>query len=217
MKTLFIESKYMGKTETRKIKVEKLPQTIGLATSVQFADRLDEIKNFLETNNKKVLIGEGKQKYKGQILGCDVSAGNNIKGKVDAFLYIGDGRFHPLGLAMKTEKEVYTFNPKSNQFLKINEKKINEYKKNIQVKTMRYLSSDNIGILVSTKPGQNDMKSAQKLKKDLEKKGKKGYIFVFNTLNTNELENFPFVDFWVNTACPRIEEDSKKIINIENI
>ena len=44
----------------------------------------------------------------------------------------------------------------------------------------------------------------------LEEKGKKCYIFVFDTLDAREMENFPFIDFWINTACPRIADDKDK-------
>jgi len=49
----------------------------------------------------------------------------------------------------------------------------------------------------------------------LQKKLPNSYIFIFNNFNENELENFPNIDFWINTACPRI--DSKNIINLENL
>ena len=57
------------------------------------------------------------------------------------------------------------------------------------------------------------MQKALELKKKL--KEKKCYIFVSDMINENELENFPFIQAWVNTACPRIV--SKKIVNIEDI
>ena len=217
MKTLFIESKFKGKINLNKIKIDKLPKKIGLITSVQFTDYIKKIKNFLEQNNKKIFVAKGNQKHPAQILGCDLSAGEKINSKVDAFLYIGDGRFHPLGLAMKTSKDVFSFNPLNNHFSKIKKDEINNHKKTLRIKKIRFISAENIGILVSTKPGQNKLKKALQIKNKLEKKDKKCYIFCFDTLNLNELENFPFIDFWVNTACPRIEEDSKVIINFENI
>ena len=217
MKTLFIESKFKGKINLNKIKIDKLPKKIGLITSVQFTDYIKKIKNFLEQNNKKIFVAKGNQKHPAQILGCDLSAGEKINSKVDAFLYIGDGRFHPLGLAMKTSKDVFSFNPLNNHFSKIKKDEINNHKKTLRIKKIRFISAENIGILVSTKPGQNKLKKALQIKNKLEKKDKKCYIFCFDTLNLNELENFPFIEFWLNTACPRIEDDSKKIINFEDI
>jgi len=51
---------------------------------------------------------------------------------------------------------------------------------------------------------------AEKIKNALQKKGKEVFIFVFDELNAAELENFTFIDFWINTACPRIADDPDK-------
>ena len=64
--------------------------------------------------------------------------------------------------------------------------------------------------MVTVKPGQYSYNKAKEIKKKLEEKGKKCFIFVFDTLDAREMENFPFIDFWVNTACPRIADDKDK-------
>ena len=58
MKQLFIEAKYRGEIKVKG--VDKLPQKIGLATTVQFVDQLDDVKKQLK--GKKVFLGKGKQK-----------------------------------------------------------------------------------------------------------------------------------------------------------
>jgi len=153
------------------------------------------------------------------LLGCDVNSAVKIKDDVDAYLYIGSGEFHPLGVALKTGKEVFTFNPVSSVFSKLDKKEIEDYKKIKKSRYVRFLSAENIGILVSTKPGQNSYKKALEIKEKLEKKGKKCFVFVFDTLDVMEMENFPFIDFWVNTACPRIadDKDKKNVIGMNEI
>ena len=208
MKILFIEAKYKGKVNLGKDIIDKLPKRIGLVSTVQFVDNLSSIKKQLEKNNKKIIIG-------GQILGCDVSKADKIKNKVDYFLYIGTGSFHPLGLAYAINKPVFTYSPIDNTLEKISEKEIESYKKRRKGAYIKFLSAKNIGILVSTKPGQNQLKKALALKKKL--KDKNCYIFIADTIDLNELENFPFIEAWVNTACPRIVEDKSGIINIDEI
>jgi 2-(3-amino-3-carboxypropyl)histidine synthase len=221
MKTLFIEAKYKRRIKLNKKIIKKLPENIGLVTTLQFVDQLKDIKKILDDNNKKSFIGKGKQKYSGQILGCDYSSALKIKNKVNAFFYIGSGEFHPLGLALKTKKQIYYFNPLNNNFYKINKNDIIGHEKRLKGSYIKFLHSEIIGILVSIKPGQNKLYDVFELKKKLEKQRKKVYIFIFNTLNFNELENFPFIECWVNTACPRIYDDKDKIkkplINIEDI
>ncbi|MFH1055925.1 MAG: diphthamide synthesis protein, partial [Candidatus Altiarchaeota archaeon] len=76
--------------------------SIGLIATVQHLNRLDDVKKVLESKGKKVKVG-------GQILGCRHD--NAIKLKVDCYLYLGSGRFHPIGVALKTDKPVYMLNP----------------------------------------------------------------------------------------------------------
>lgn len=216
MKAVFIHAKYNGKVDLSKIELDKLPKKLGLVTTAQFIDKIDEIKKYLEKNGKNVFIGKGQQKNNGQILGCDVSAAEKLQDKAEAFFYIGSGEFHSLGVALSTKKDVFTFNPASGVFSKLDKEEIERYKKSKKAKYAMFLYANNIGIMVSVKPGQYSYKKALEIKKKLEDKGKKCFIFAFDTLNANELENFPFIDFWVDTACPRIADDpdKKNVIDI---
>lgn len=213
MKTLFIEAKYTGKINLSRIKLDKLPEKIGLITTVQFVDYIPKIKQALK--DKKVFIGKGKQVHKAQILGCDAGSAEIIKNKVDSFLYIGTGKFHPLIVGVRTAKPVFTLNPITGEFKKIEKQEITNYQKRKKAALVKFLHADTVGILVSTKSGQH---YAPKDLKPLEKKypKKKFYVFIAETIDYNQLENFPFIQAWVNTACPRIEEDIR-IINIGEI
>jgi len=97
MKTLLISAK--SKEDLIPVVVKSLrllPQKIGLITTIQFVDQLPKVKKFLESKNKKVVIG-------GQILGCNVKSAEKIDKKIDAFFYIGSGYFHPI--AVKFSKQ----------------------------------------------------------------------------------------------------------------
>ena len=198
MKTLFIPAK--SKIDISIVlKKVKIKGKLGLITTAQFLQQLPKAKKVL----KNSIIA-------GQILGCNVSAAEKIKNKVNAFLYIGSGKFHPIQAAIKTNKPVYIANPNTNEFSKISKEEIERKKREQKGKLLRFLSSEKLGILVSTKPGQNNLKKALSLQKKLKKES---FIFMFNTLNIEELENFRDIDCWINTACPRIE--GKKIINMD--
>jgi len=205
MKQLFIEAKYNKQVKISKEIIEKLPDKVGLVSSIQFIDSLPSIKKQLKN---KAIIG-------GQILGCKVSNAENIKNKVNAFLYIGDGKFHPLGIAIKTKKPVFTLSPFNNKFKKIEKQEIENYEKRKKAALVKFLHADTVGIIISTKPGQ--YYNIDKLK-ELEKKykDKKFYKFITDTIDYKQLENFPFIQAWLNTACPRIEEDIS-ILNIEDL
>jgi len=209
MKGIFIEAKYTGDIKPVIEKSLKLlPKKIGIVTTAQHKHKLKEIKKILEKNKIKVEIG-------GQILGCDVSAAKKIKNKVDAFLYIGSGEFHPLGAALETNKKVIIANPLSNQVSEIKKQDVEKYKKKQKGALIKFLSSETVGILVSLKPGQQNLKKALDLKKNL--KTKKAYIFIADTIDLNQLENFPFIECWINTACPRLVDKTASIINYNEV
>ncbi|MCK4553158.1 diphthamide synthesis protein [Candidatus Pacearchaeota archaeon] len=47
-------------------------------------------------------------------------------------------------------------------------------------------------------------------------KNKKSYLFISNNINTSEFENFG-LDSWVNTACPRLDMEDNRIVNISKL
>lgn len=210
MKQLFIEAKYSKSIKISKEIANKLPSKVGLVSSIQFLDHLKSIKKLLLKNEniKKIIIG-------GQILGCNAKCAEKIKNKVDAFLYIGDGSFHPLAVALATNKPAFTFNPITNQLKQIEKQTIENYKKRKKGALLKFLNADTVGIIISTKPGQYyNPKNLKSLEKKY--KNKNFYTFITETIDYKQLENFPFIEAWINTACPRIEEDIK-IINIGEI
>lgn len=214
MQKVFIETKYKGEIDPKKIDPDKLPKKISLATTVQFVDHIPKIKSYLEKKGKKVIAEKGHQKYPAQILGCEQSAAKKVSALVDAFLYIGDGRFHPLGLNLNTGKEVYIFNPLSKEFSRLKKKDIEKIKMKRKAQLLKFYSSDEIGVIISTKPGQNRLKKAKELKERFPEKN--FYFIVFDNIDYSQLDNFNFIEAWINTACPRIEEDIKAL-NIDEI
>lgn len=191
MKTLFISAKSLVPI-TEVIKKVKLNGKIGLVSSIQFLSQLPEAKRLIKNS---VICG--------QVLGCNASC--TADKDIDVILYIGSGTFHPIRIALETNKPVYIANPNTNEFSRLDNSLIESYKKNIKGKQIRYLNSEKKGILISIKPGQYN-KEALNLK---------GYKFLFDTLNISELENFRDIECWINTACPRIE--GKNVINLEDL
>ena len=209
MKTLFIHAKSNEAVLSAVEKAVKLlPKKIGLVTTIQHRHKLKDAKKLLEKHKKTAVIA-------GTVLGCNVSNAEKIEKKVDAFLYIGTGEFHPLGIALETKKPVFVANPASNQASKIKKSDVEKIRKKTKGAYIKFLTAKKIGILVSTKPGQNKLKQALDLKKRL--KDKETYIFIADEINPEQFENFPFIECWVNTACPRIADNVKGMINIEDV
>ena len=215
MKKIFIETKYTGPLELPKEMLEELPQKVMVATTIQFTDYLPEIKSKLAAFGKEMYFFQSMHcRTPGQILGCD---NFKIKPGIEAFLYIGDGEFHPSAL-LANELPIFCYNPLSEQWKKFGRKEWDEAKLKKKVALMKFHSASKIGILVSVKEKQRFLQGpAGKLKEELERKGKEVYVFLGNELNDCSLSNFPFIDCWVNTACPRISDDVEGMVNLRDL
>ena len=216
MKKMFIEARVKGKNNIPEELIDELPLKVALFSTVQFLDSLDDVKKQLMDAGKKVVVVKGRHaKYCGQILGCSV---DKVDG-VDCFLYIGDGRFHPIALKLKNEKPVFVYNPFSKKYKELEDVDVERILKRIKGAKLKFLTSKEIGVLVSVKPGQQFLKFAISLKKKYPNKN--FYFLMFDTIDFGSLEDFPFVDVFVNTACPRIIDDADKfrkpLINIEDL
>jgi 2-(3-amino-3-carboxypropyl)histidine synthase len=202
MKTLFIKAKSHRKIDKSKILdiSKNLPSNISIVYSIQFEDNALEIKKILETKHNIISFT--------QVLGCSKPY---FSKETEAILLVSSGKFHAISLAYETKLPVFIFD---NKLTEITQKDIDTIEKKEKAAYLKYLHSDSVGILVSTKPGQNRFKKALEFKRNL--KDKKSYIFLSNNINTAEFENFG-LDSWVNTACPRIDMDKSNIINISKL
>ncbi len=215
MKKIFVETKYTGKWELPKEMIEQLPKKVMVATTIQFVDYLREMKSKLASFGKEVYFFQSMHcRTLGQILGCD---NFKIKPGIEAFLYVGDGEFHPTAL-LANELPIFCYNPLTDSWKKLGKKEWEEAKLKKKVGLMKFHSASKIGILVSVKDKQRFLQGpVGKLKEDLEGKGKEVYVFLGNELNEYNLSNFPFIDCWVNTACPRISDDIVGVVNFRDI
>ncbi|MDD5086138.1 MAG: diphthamide synthesis protein [Candidatus Nanoarchaeia archaeon] len=220
MKLMFVEARYNKPIFIEKT-ASKLPEKIGLVATIQFIEHLKNIKKELEKHKKTVFVGKGSHTaYPGQVLGCDVLAASSVKERVDAFLYIGTGDFHPIAISLDTKKDVFVFNPITKNLKKIDFKEAEKINKKKKGALIRFFSSNEIGVILTTKPGQKNLEKAFELKKSF--KEKNFYFILFDTIDFTQLENFPFIECFINTACPRIAMDDsikleRSIINIGDL
>ncbi len=209
MRKFFIEAKL--KIKKIDFDTKQLPKKLGIVTTVQYLGEMKKMVDFLWKKEIKAIVA-------GQILGCDASNAEKIKSDVDAYLYVGTGEFHPIEVALKTAKPVFTLHPIGMNLKKIDEADIEKIRKKKKGMLLKFHTAENIGVLISTKKGQLNVQSETSRIKKLEKRypDKRFYHFICDTLNFSELENFPFVECWVNTMCPRIMEDIN-VLNIEDL
>ena len=210
--TFFVNSK--SSIDISKIVEKAIPQLkgkkIGLVSTAQHVHILDSVGKTLEKNGFQYLLEKGDERIysKGQILGCNFSSAKIIKDKVDCFLYIGSGNFHPLGLLLSTNKPVIVCDPFSNE---IRKDEIEELKD--MVLRQRYgaiarsKDANTFGIIIGYKKGQQRKNLANELIEKIKSKNKYAYIFTSNLLIPTNLESYRDIDCFVSTACPRIAID----------
>jgi len=181
---------------------------IGLATTVQHLQALAHAREILVRAGKTVEIGDaGRMNYSGQVTGCDYSNVRSIANDVEAFVFIGGGRFHALGIALSTskptiiadpyEKKAYSIDGEAQKILKQRWACIEEAGR-----------AKTLGVIIGLKPGQKHLDEALKIKEMAEKTGKAAFLLAVRELLPETLMEFPTVDAYVNTACPRISLDA---------
>ena len=70
------------------------------------------------------------------------------------------------------------------------------------------LNAKTFGVLIGLKLGQKRLEEALKVKEIAEKNGKTAFLFAIREILPEALMEFPSVDAYVNTACPRISLDA---------
>jgi len=180
---------------------------VGLVTTVQHVDMLGEARTMLLEAGKSVAVGDaGRLKDAGQVTGCDYSNATAIVKDADAFLFVGGGRFHAIGVELATskptivadpyERRAYTIHDEVRKIVKQRWASIHEAKK-----------AKRFGVLIGLKSGQKRIDKAMQVKEKLEKKGKKTTLLTVREVVPEVLMQFPTIDSFVNTACPRISLD----------
>ena len=180
---------------------------IGLVTTVQHVHQLDEAKSMLETAGKTVLVGDaGHVKYSGQVIGCDFSNARSVSEKVEAYLFVGGGRFHAMGVALATGKPTIIADPYEKRAYPIQD----EVRRIIKQRWANIAEAKNaksFGVLISLKSGQTRLRAAVDIKEKLEQNGLKATLFALREVTSSALMQFPGIDAFVNTACPRLSLD----------
>jgi 2-(3-amino-3-carboxypropyl)histidine synthase len=177
---------------------------IGLATTVQHLETLKQVRTLLLKVGKTVIVGNCSEAlYPGQVIGCNYGNVTSIADQVDVFLFVGGGIFHALGIALSTSKPTIIADPYDSRAYSIN----GEAQKIIKQRWTcieEAQKAKTLGIIVGLKPGQKHFDQAMEVKELAEKHGKAAFLLAGREITPDGLLEFPSIDAYVNTACPRI-------------
>jgi 2-(3-amino-3-carboxypropyl)histidine synthase len=160
---------------------------IGLTTSSQHLNQLNEVAALLHEKGLTAVLGKGKgQLRSGQVFGCEFYPAFDIKEGVNAFVFLGQSRFHALGVAISTGKPTYMLDP---------------YMEEVVAMESLAQARKKRSVLAVYK--------ALDIKAKLEAHGKGVVLMAMREVSPARLNEFREVDAFIQTACPRISVDGE--------
>ncbi|MEA2089981.1 MAG: diphthamide biosynthesis enzyme Dph2 [Thermoproteota archaeon] len=183
-------------------------ERVGLTTTVQHIHQINKARELLLEAGKIVTIGDlGRVKYAGQVIGCNFSNAKSISKDVDAFLFVGGGRFHGLGVALATMKPTIIADPYGKRAFSL-EGEAKKILKQRWANISEAKKAKNFGVLIGLKTGQQRLGEAIRIKEKFEKMGRNALLLALKEITPQALMEFPTIDAFVNTACPRLALDN---------
>lgn len=182
-------------------------ERVGLCTISPHLHQLQRAKGLLEGGNIKAVMGRGRGLLRdGQVLGCDFHTAFSIRDRVEAFAFLGQSRFHAVGVALATGRRSFMLDPYYKEVLDVAPLAADVLKKAI-LSTYKALDATTFGIIIGLKEGQRRVKRAEELSKDLERHGKKAFLIAMREITNDRLNQLQGIDAFIQTACPRISMD----------
>ena len=192
------------------VRLAGLPSRLGLVASVQHLGLVGPLSEALGRRGFTVATGPGDRRlaYAAQALGCNYTSATAVRDRVDAYLFLGTGRFHPVGLAFAVDLPVHALDPLRN----VLEPPVDRgaLVRRRQLLVARTRDARRWGVLVSTFAGQDRSAMASALVERARARGRQAEVFVAARLDPRDLEGRD-VDAYVNTACPRIALDDSDL------
>ncbi len=176
---------------------------VGVTTTIQHVHKIDQAQEVLRAHGIEGVLGPAgaRVKYPGQVLGCCYSTTKALD--VDEYLFIGTGRFHPLGIALATGKRVVTADPVTGEVSDIDTDPMLRRRFRAISKAT---DAKRFAVLVSKKPGQSRMDLARRIVNLGEAKGFEMILVYLDNIEPDRLLNLG-VEAAVSTACPRVALD----------
>jgi 2-(3-amino-3-carboxypropyl)histidine synthase len=184
-------------------------KVISLVTDSQHLHQMDKVEKILTESGIDVKIGKGKgQLNDGQVFGCEFYPATKLKKEVDAYVFLGQSNFHAAGIALSTNLPTYVLDPYFNEVREVTEF-AQQLKKKATLAIYKAADAKSFGVIVGLKEGQLSKVFGLKIKKELEKEGKKVQLFALTDITNDRLRNLKGIDAFIQVACPRISTDNQ--------
>ena len=181
-------------------------KNIGICTLSQYLPALDEAKRLFQEMGFKVMIGVGGRLSPGQVFGCEFESVYGIREKVDVFVFLGQSRFHAIGVALSTARPTFMLDPYLEEIVDIRDLAEVIWKKAL-LAVYKTRDIEVFGIIVGLREGQMRLNQALDIKRELEMLGKQTQLIALSEITPERINTLRF-DAFIQTACPRISIDS---------
>ena len=189
--------------------VFKKYKKLGLSTISQYLHQLDLSRKMFEEKGFEIYVGKAHDHLlTGQIFGCRFHTAFSIRDKVEANVFLGQSRFHAIGLALATGLDTYMLDPYSLTVENIKTSADTWYKKAI-LRIYKALDAESFGIIIGLKEGQMMFNRALQIRNHLLSNKKKVQLISLREITEDRLALFRGVDAFIQTACPRISLDGE--------
>ncbi|KAM0681721.1 hypothetical protein GINT2_000235 [Glugoides intestinalis] len=186
-----------------KLILENFNESIAIIGTIQFNSVVNKLGRMLKNSHCDTVIPQVKPLSPGEVLGCTSPV---IKG-VDTVIYVGDGRFHlESAMIRNPELSFYRYCP----FTRKMSKEFYDFEKmkNSRVAEIaRAFNGKSFGVILGSLGRQGNKQIFNNVKTKLENKGYKVYKIVLDEINESLLDNFDFIDSFVQVSCPRLSID----------
>ncbi|UCE13990.1 MAG: diphthamide biosynthesis enzyme Dph2 [Candidatus Heimdallarchaeota archaeon] len=177
---------------------------IGLVATAQHLKNLEELKSCLDSKkiNNVVL-------RTGQILGCHLQNAMGFPKDVDGIISLHAGHFHTHGLLLSTVHPILQLNPFTGEINLFSQEERNKLIRKRHAIIQKARAAETWGVLGSSKLGQYNPGQMSRVEKILTSNNKFIVQVIGENLDPHHLLNLPWVDAWVDTACPRLAVDDQ--------
>ena len=182
---------------------------IGVVTISNHKSQLDAAVMYLTDKGMSAVKGESEgMLFDGQVFGCNYYSARNIAKDVDAFFFLGQSRFHAIGVQLNTRKPTFMLDPFFN-LVEDMDKEAELVERKAILSVLKARDAERIGVIVSMKEGQLFRKQAEEIRDKLTGLGKKTYLFHLREVNAQRVAAIRGIDAFVETACPRVALDNE--------
>jgi 2-(3-amino-3-carboxypropyl)histidine synthase len=207
---MYIEAKAKLSLKTalgKALRLIKPWKRIGVVTTIQHTEHIDDVREALLAAGKRVAVGDaGRLGHAGQVIGCDFSNAHAVVKNVDAFLCVCGGRFHALGVALTTAKPTIVVDPYEGTAYSV-DREADRLIKQRWASIQEAANGKRFGVLIGLKSGQKRLGKALWISRKLQGSGRKSILLAVREVTPESLMQYPSIDAYVNTACPRISLD----------